>query len=52
MIEDVKELNLMWSEKMKLNQENGYNEKQDLAKRKEERMLDTLDFLKYKGDLH
>ena len=48
-MEDIKELKSMWSEKMKRNHEKGSDEKQELAKRKEERRLDILDFLKPNG---
>ena len=45
----VKELKLSWSKQMKAKQEQGSDEKQKLAKKKEEKRLDTLDFLKSVG---
>ena len=48
-LEKVKELKLFWSDRMKAAQEKGSDEKQEVAKKKEEKRLDTLDFLKSKG---
>ena len=39
----------IWSARMKAAQEGGSDEKQEIAKAKEEKRLDTLDFLKSKG---
>ena len=45
----VKELKLSWSAKMKEKQKEGSDEKQELAKQREEKRLDNLDSLKAKG---
>ena len=55
-LEKVKELRLIWSERIQAAREKGSDEKQEIAKQREEKRLDTLDFLKSKGgpftDLH
>ena len=48
-LEKVKELKLKWSEAMKEKQMKGSDEKQEVAKQKEVKRLDTLDFLKSEG---
>ena len=48
-LERVKELKIFWSERMKAAQEKGSDEKQEVAKQKEDKRLDILDFLKSKG---
>ena len=48
-LEKVKELKLFWSERMKAAQRSGSDVKQEIAKEKEGKRLDTLDFLKTKG---
>jgi hypothetical protein len=48
-LEAVKELKLAWSKRMKDKQKKGSDEKQEVAKKKEEKRLDTLDYLKSKG---
>ena len=48
-LEKVKELRLIWSEKMQAAREKGSDEKQEIAKQREEKRLDILDFLKSKG---
>ena len=48
-LEKVKELKLKWSEAMKEKQIKGSDEKQEVAKQKEVKRLDTLDFLKSEG---
>ena len=46
---EMEDSELMWRKKMKWNHEKGFDEKQEPAKRKEERRLDILDFLKSNG---
>ena len=41
-LEKVKELKLFWSDRMKAALEKGSDEKQEVAKKKEEKRLDTL----------
>ena len=48
-LEKVMELKLKWSEAMKEKQMKGSDEKQEVAKQKEVKRLDTLDFLKSEG---
>ena len=48
-LERVKELKIFWSERMKAAQEKGSDEKQEVAKQKEDKRLDNLEFLKSKG---
>ena len=48
-LERVKELKLSWSEKMKEKQEQGSDEKKEMARQKEKKRLDTLDCLKSKA---
>ena len=48
-LERVKELKIFWSERMKAAQEKGSDEKQEVAKLKEDKRLDNLEFLKSKG---
>ena len=47
-LEKVKELKLKWSKSMKEKQTKGSDEKQEVAKNKEVKRLDTLDFLSLK----
>ena len=48
-LEKVKELKLNWSKAMAEKQTKGSDEKQEVAKQKEAKRLDTLDFLKSEG---
>ena len=48
-LESVKELKLSWSQMMKDKQDKGSDEKQEVARQKEEKRLDTLEFLKSEG---
>ena len=48
-LERVKELKLIWSDKMKEKQQKGSDEKQEIAQKKEEKRLDVLAYLKSKG---
>ena len=48
-LEKVKELKIFWSERMEAAQRSGSDVKQEIAKLKEGKRLDTLEFLKTKG---
>ena len=48
-LERVKELKIFWSERMKVAQEKGSDEKQEMARQKEDKRLNNLEFLKSKG---